>query len=227
MHTYLFVALALLLTAGCAPQQAALTPAPSAQEEPGATKAATAEVAGVRVTVAPDQWTGPPATIPEVRALHAAIDNRSGRPLRLRYNEFRLMSPAGTTATALPPHQIERTAVTAIPQPAFHSHRFWVAPHHTHFYPHMTPWPHRFAFDEAYYTRHYGLWHEYYPTQEIVEQAIPEGVLDDGGQVAGFVYFQEIDPELTRITFTMELVDAQTEESFGTVQLPFLVEGQG
>jgi hypothetical protein len=53
---------------------------------------------------------------------------------------------------------------------------------------------------------------------------MPEGVLAEGGYLrAGFLYFEEVDEELSRLDFTFELVDATNGERFGTIRIPFSV----
>jgi hypothetical protein len=69
---------ALFLT-GCG---ASLTPAPEARTIPGKQLAAFVEVAGVRMVIVPDQWSGSPADLRDVTTpLRVTIENRSNQPL--------------------------------------------------------------------------------------------------------------------------------------------------
>jgi hypothetical protein len=55
----------------------------------------------------------------------------------------------------------------------------------------------------------------------MLAKAIPEGVIEANGRLTGFLYFQQVQGDT--VTFTMELVDAKTGESFGHIQIPFVV----
>lgn len=61
------------------------------------------------------------------------------------------------------------------------------------------------------------------PSVDMLQKALPEGVLDPGGRITGFVYFEEL-RDGARIDFTIRLFDAVTGESFGALELPFIVE---
>ena len=221
MRLALTVGFILTLALGCGPRTE-LMPAPSAQRLSDRTGAAVAEVAGVRVIVDPNQWDGQPADLTRLIPLHVTIDNQSGKPLRLRYNEFKLVTDS-SVATALPPYQIAPTVGSPRSHPTFHSQRFWIAPHQSSHFAHMYPWRDPFPLDHGYYRYHYGLWGDRPPTQDMIERAIPEGVVEEGGMIAGFLYFRQIDPDITQLRFTFELIDAKTAESFGEVSIPFEV----
>jgi hypothetical protein len=58
----------------------------------------------------------------------------------------------------------------------------------------------------------------------MLESALLEGVIEDEGYVkSGFLYFQEVSEDLSRVTFTFELVNAATGERFGAIRIPFVV----
>ena len=59
------------------------------------------------------------------------------------------------------------------------------------------------------------------PTQDMLVRAIPEGVLQPGGTVDGFLYFETVPKGVESVTFTYQLHDANSRESLGTVQIPF------
>ncbi len=88
----------------------------------------------------------------------------------------------------------------------------------------VTPYP--FSFDSEYY----GFYNDYWrnielPTQEMLDRALPEGSLEDGGRVEGFVYFEKVDPDqVERVVFRFDLIDAQTGGIFGTLSIPFVVK---
>lgn len=164
---------------------------------------------------------------------HPGDDHEWGRvPLRLRYNEFALVSPTGRRYAALPPYGVEGdvadpTLVDAYDPvtPAFTYDRFRVAPYYASVYPTLTPYNDPFYYDRPYYDRYYTVYRDIeLPTQEMVEQVLPEGVIDPGGSVSGFLYFERVDPEAPRVRFRADLANARTGETFGEVSIPFTVE---
>jgi hypothetical protein len=49
---------------------------------------------------------------------------------------------------------------------------------------------------------------------------LPEGVLDNGGRITGFLYFGGLDHPQS-VSFTADLVDASTGAHFGRIVIPF------
>jgi hypothetical protein len=58
----------------------------------------------------------------------------------------------------------------------------------------------------------------------MLAKGIPDGVLEPGGQISGFLYFEKLPGSLERITFEADLVNARTGANFGTVRIPFVVK---
>lgn len=58
-----------------------------------------------------------------------------------------------------------------------------------------------------------------------MQKALPEGVLEAGGKVTGFLYFEEIDvgPDETA-TFTTVLVNASNGETVGAIRIPLEID---
>lgn len=215
----------VLLTAGCA-MGPELSPAPGADRVAGHEDAAVREVAGVRTVVQADAWTGTPAILPELTPLQISIENNSGRPLRIQYHQFALVAPSGRRYAALPPYKIEGTAVTSAPlmAPVFPYRNFSFAPYYNPGALGLTGWPGPFPYDPVYASHYYGLWQTPLPTEDMLEKALPEGVLaEDGYLRSGFLYFEAVDEDLSRVDFTFELVDATSGERFGTIRIPFSV----
>jgi hypothetical protein len=59
------------------------------------------------------------------------------------------------------------------------------------------------------------------PTQDMVRKALPEGTLDNGGALEGFLYFQNVGHREGQVTLQARLVDARTGEHFATLSIPF------
>ncbi len=215
------LATGLLLAAACATR---IVPAPTADRLPGPGAAALAEAAGVRVIVAADAWRGFPADLAEaVTPMLVTIHNGSERQLMIRYEHFALTSPEGRRFAALPPFEI--TGVVSEPVPGFHPPvRFGVAPYLSRWYPGWTVFGGPFPFHTAYYDAFYPAFTRVaLPTGDMVQKALPEGVVEPGGRVAGFVYFEEV-KDVEVLTFAARLVEPSAATPFAEVRLPFVVD---
>jgi len=216
-----FVAVALL---ACVHQRE-LVPAPGAQTLPGQPRVAEETVEGVRVQVDSAAWRS--GQIYEVLSpVRVTIENGSGRPLRIAYGEFTLGGPSGFRLAALPPYQAAAADAAAgsvgVP-PGFVGSGFFVAPGAARFYRGVLPWHGAFPYDPVYYNRWYGAWPSSLPNEELLRQGLPEGVLQPGGRVTGFLYFKD-QPKGTELRFYASLVGAESGQSFGTVAIPFTVK---
>jgi hypothetical protein len=79
-------------------------------------------------------------------------------------------------------------------------------------------------YDPFYYDTSYGRWRENeMPPAPLEPLAVPEGTVQPGGELSGFLYFEDLSGEVSRVRFQMEVVDARTGEPLGTVEIPFLV----
>jgi len=81
-----------------------------------------------------------------------------------------------------------------------------------------------FPFDRGYYGEYYGQFlgfgHIELPTGDMIQQAAPEGVLEPGGRISGFVYFERVF-DVVRVAFVAQLV-AVGGQDLGTIQIPFM-----
>lgn len=211
------------LLAGCAKPQ--LVPAPEAVRAPDAPgTAAVGTAAGARVVVSADAWDGVPEDLQTVTPIFVKIENGTDVPLRLRYSELVLVSDMGPTFAAVPPFDVEGKEIVQAPPPPYPYAGFHVAPHLDPFYPHLRPFGGRFVYDPFYYDRYYPQLQQVdLPTPDMIRKALPEGVLNAGGRVSGFVYFERVRGGVERVDFLMELVNAKTEQPFAQVRVPFRV----
>jgi hypothetical protein len=197
-----------------------LAPAPGAQRVPGQAQAAEQHVQGINLRVNGAAWPGSPTVQELLTPLQLSIANSSGRSLRLRYDAFALAGPTGFRLTPLPPYQVISQAPSEVINPSFYYDHFFVAPPYSRHYFGVPPWAGPFPYDPLYYPNFYGYWPYTLPTREILQQAIPEGVVEDGGRVTGFLYFQRLNRSWTEVSFQAELVDAKSGESFGKISIP-------
>jgi len=227
-------ALATLLIA-CSP--ARLKPAEETRTLPNAPLAAVTEQGGVRMIVEPGAWTSNPENLgSRILPLKVSITNNNSEPVRVRYSDFTLEGN-GLRYTPLPPIEIRgRVIETAdrpvyVPsyrspfyspfQPRFSHQHFRVAPWYAPYYVGMSAWSRPWRYDPFYYDTYYPQWRVDLPTSEMVELAIPEGVIEPGGSVSGFLYFQPISGDLDRVTFKADLMNGEDGKRLGTLELPF------
>lgn len=223
--------LSMVLIVGCS-SRSALVPGPGAEVAQGNTLAAISTVDKVHMQVDADAWTGQQVILQKITPLKVIIENNSGKPLKIEYRDFALTDLKGKRYSALPPYGIKGTVekptlVESYPpiySPDFDYDGFWVAPYYASIYPDIPDWDEPFDFDPWYYDQYYTYWRSIrLPTEQMLKRVLPAGVLDSGGHVTGFLYFQEVNPGEKDVTFTANLVDAKTGEIFGTISIPFKV----
>lgn len=105
-------------------------------------------------------------------------------------------------------------------RPVFRHYRpyasFYWGPHWW-WYPYPYPYPYWWGYPYPYY------YQVPIPSQDMVNQALPEGVVEDGGRVAGFLYFQRVVDRESRLRFEARFVDAKTNELVATIKIPLAV----
>ena len=205
-----------------------LEPAAGATLAPGRLNVAELSAAGVTVNVTGDSWKGDPQDLGTLfTPVRVTLENHSGKTLRVSYRDFTVAGGSGFNYAAIPPMKARGTlGAREAPSPSVRlagwEHRgFYVAPHYSYLYPGLEPWPGMFGYDPLYYDNFYSRWPERLPTQDMLSEALPEGVVQDGGSVSGFVYFQSVTGRESAVQFKMDLVDASDGQSFGVLAIPF------
>ena len=226
---YSYLKLSLAITAGfalgaCAPQ-ADLEPAPQANPVAGRGEGAAATEAGVRVVARTDAWSATPENLgTQVTPILVEVENNSDVPLRLRYDAFQLMGSQRTFA-AIPPFLVGGEVTQPVTTPYYTGTGFTVAEYLSPYYPGVPTFADpSFAYDPLYYDTYYPQFRDIdLPTEDMLQRALPEGVLDPQGRTAGFLYFENVGAEgdVNRVSFQAELINARTGEQFGTITIPF------
>ena len=166
--------------------------------------------------------------------IRVRIENDGDRALRIRYQELALVWSSGERYSALPPVRIESESqilrpvagYSPIAAPAFHHTGFHLAPHLSTIYPSLTVGHHGFLGDPFYYGHYSSYWDgRAGPSAPMVENGLPEGVLDPGGALSGFLYYERVPADAHEVTLRAELVAAGSGQRFGEVSIPFVVEG--
>lgn len=216
------------LLAGCATD---LQPAPRALAAAGLEDAAYSTVNDVRIVAQASEWPGSEPIKQQVTPLRVVIENNSDKPLRVAYNEFTLVTQEGETYSALPLYRIEGTveeaetvgAYTPITDPGFIYSDFVIAPYLDGFYPGIGTVAGPFYYDPLYYDTNYTYWDKTaLPTPAMRVLALPEGVVNSGGRVEGWLYFEEV-YDAEEVVFRADLVNSRTGDEFGEVRIPFEV----
>lgn len=223
--TALVIGLLALTAPGCA---TTLIPAPGAHRVPGVGHAADARLAGVHIVASAEAWSGSPSDLEDlVTPLLVTITNDGQRPLEIRYEHFALQTPGGVTFAALPPFQVTGVALEPLgnfgPTVAF---GFSVAPYLSPWYPGWSVYGGPFPFNAGYYGGYYGVYSSYgqvrLPTGDMLQRALPEGVLAPGGRITGFVYFERV-LDVVHVAFVAHLVEVGGQD-FGAIEIPFIVD---
>lgn len=232
-----FRSLALTLTlalfaAGCASGGANLDPAPSANEAPAAEEAVVRNVNGVEMTVQAGAWAGEEGVTQDVTPLQVTLNNGSSDSVAVRYRNFSLIAPDGQRYAALPPFSVQGTVdmreTEPVADPGFTYDGFGVAPSYGGYYSGGVGVYDTYGYS-AYDTGYYGTYADYWdnvqlPTREMIARALPEGVVEPGGRVQGFLYFEKVDGDaVPRVRFRADLQDAGGGRTFGEISIPFTV----
>jgi hypothetical protein len=195
--------LSLLVLEACVHEQV-LQPGAGASLAPGRQDVAETTAAGVTVKVAGDSWKGDPEHLGSLFApIRVNIQNHSRKPLRVTYQDFSLSGASGFQYAAIPPIKA-RCTVSARNEPSSATSRpaEW---EHDRF----SNWPERRP-----------------PTQDMLSEALPEGVVEDGGSVAGVVYFEGVTGRESAVELEMTLVDWNDGQPFGRIAIPFQTRQQ-
>jgi len=221
----------VLALSACAPV-VTLTPAPSATLVPGTTNEAVASAKGIRMVVVGNAWVGEEGVLDYVTPVRVTIEDDTTMPLRVQYRQFALVGQKGDLYAALPPFDIKGTitepilgqAYSPILTPDFDYDRFLVAPPYTRLYPRIGLWGDPFFYDPDYYDTYWNFWASIpLPTDRMLVRALPEGVIQPGGRVTGFLYFKRVSPSDKLVRFRADLVDAAGRQTFGEISIPFVV----
>jgi len=171
---------------------------------PGRQDVAETTAAGVTVKVAGASWKGDPEHLGSLFApIRVTIQNHSWKPLRVSYQDFSLSGASGFQYAAIPPIKA-RCTVSARNEPSSASSRPAEWEHDR-----LSNWPERRP-----------------PTQDMVSEALPEGVVEDGGSVAGIVYFESVTGRESAVELEMTLVDSSDGQTFGRIAIPFQTRQQ-
>jgi len=219
-----------------------LSVAPNAPEK--IDHGAIANEQGVQIRVDANAWDGFPRDLHTVAPLRVTIINNSSHPLRVRYEDFKLVPESGgQSIAALPPLRLQGREFARGPSfvapgpgpgyggsglspisPMFDYYSFQVAPGYGIYYPGIDVWGGPFAFDPFFYDTYSTYWPVNLPSKDMLDRALPEGVIQPGGHVTGFIYFQNLPKGTNPMDLEANLVDAKTQQAFGRLDIPFIAK---
>jgi hypothetical protein len=214
-----------LAAVGCASKQQ--------RAQPSAEALSVAYVDDVSVRADASAWSEGKITA-AVTPVRVTVRNDSGRPVRIRYSDFSLTDEKGRRYSALPPFEVKTNAdrptiaggYSPIREPEFKSSGFVVFPFYGPLYPTLATYEESYFMDPLYYTSYYAYWRQSgLPTDDMLGRALPEGVLASGGSVTGFLYFEHVPNTAGSVRFVADLVNAATNNTFGTIVIPVPIRG--
>lgn len=201
-----------------------LVPAATAKVVPGTDGAAFVVADGLRCTAESAAWAGRPGDLPSfVAPIKVRIRNDSDQPVRVRYQDFVLLGTDGRKYRPLPPVPMDHAGVTI--NPIYAANKFFVAPLFHDVYPDLPPWTDPLPRDQALYDQEYAKWGDSRPGRHVLREGLPEGMLDGGGSVTGFLYFESPVSREDRATFEAELERGGAGSGHATtIKIPFRVD---
>jgi hypothetical protein len=223
--TIVVAGLSTLASAGCGHSR--LRPAATAQVVRGAPWSAYIEQGGIRVSASTDTWDGRPEDLGDLMTpVKVRLTNQSGRPIRILYQEFALQPEGGQSFHPLPPAPLEPGPEVQMAglRPLYASSGFHVAQAYKALVPSYDVWPEPLPRDAASAEKQYHHWSSGLPTREMRRRALFEGVLEDRGVTAGYLYFSRGARSGSTVVFRAELADADKGQPIASLDIPFVVE---
>jgi hypothetical protein len=113
------------------------------------------------------------------------------------------------------------------PGTGFDHHWFCVAPYYAPiYYPRVATHGSYGAIDPLYYGYEddFPCWRAAHAsTHEILAQALPEKVIEEGGRLDGFLYFEKVDPHHETARLRFDAVNIENGDMFATIAIPFTI----
>lgn len=222
MNSRILLVAGAVAAAGCARSYAELTPAVGATPAAGPGDGALGTAAGVQVSAHMQAWHfDPPGLETKVTPVLMQFANNADRPIVVRYKDITLTDGGGTRYDIIPPYDIggEVSVPVTIQDPYYYNgyaYAYRTAPMYVRY-------AGGFAYDPQYYQPYLTVYTDIpLPTQQMVQRALPEGVINPGATAGGFVYFKAFHRGERVFTLRADIVDEASGAVLGTVRIPFL-----
>lgn len=160
-------------------------------------------------------------------------NNSKTTDVRVEYENLYLIDQDGERLQALPPFKVEGEAPAlkigpgyAVVEPRWEAEAFEVYNvYDPVFDDEIVVYEGAWDAEPDYYASYYTYWDDIeLPTADMLAYALPEGVVKAGGSVDGWVYFEKIEDEGGDIEFRADLVEADSGQRIGQINLPFDVD---
>ena len=211
--------------AGCVHYGQEFAPALGTQTVWGAKNTAVSTTAGLTVTVNGQRWPGSPGEVGEiVTPLAVTITNHSGQPVQLTHEMFALVGPSGVKVHALSPFKIQRPGTTGYGPYSWGYGGWgyggwggygWGGPWAGWYGP---SWGYGGYWGPSYYS-------EPLPSRDMLQGAMPEGELENGGSAHGYVYFPYVGEHVQQVLFTANVVSSENHEPIAQLEIPLVAKG--
>ena len=131
------------------------------------------------------------------------IKKPAGVESACRYERLLAGRQEGRSYRPVPVLPMDADARKRIPKLAriYAASKFFVAPGFHDVYATLEPWTAPLERDDELYERLFRRWGKQPPALDVLRVALPEGVLDDGGVVTGYLFFESPLDKEDRVTF--------------------------
>jgi hypothetical protein len=217
---------AVLTVASCG--HGRLVPGEDAQLVPSAPTAAVATDAGVRVVASLGTWRGTPMALPDqVTPIKIRVVNHGDRPVSILYEHFSLDGRQGHRYRVVPAIPLTHATLFAgigPIQPVYAASNFEVGARYHDIYPSLdvspSPLPRSTRADDPSAS----LWANRAPDREVCRMELPEGVLAPGGEITGYLYFEDPSRSESALMLAADLVSQQSGDTVASIKIPLRVE---
>ncbi|MFZ0454430.1 MAG: hypothetical protein WCE54_17095 [Ignavibacteriaceae bacterium] len=194
------------------------------------------KIDGINIITKVNYWNGNPQVTQYVTPVFVTITNNSNKELKISYQQFALVSPSGKRFSALPPFGVSGAVskpvliqpYNPILSPGFFYRGFLLAPFYSSIYPEIPICSGQFFFDDPlYYDNYYNYWGQIQyslPTAKMVNEALPEGIIQKGGEISGYLYFEKVDDvKSKKVDFKADLINSETGKNFAVISIPYIL----
>jgi hypothetical protein len=184
--------------------------------------AAVASDAGVQMTLRARAWHGHPANLRDaVIPVEITLENHGTHPIKVQHSLLLLRAPALDYKPLEPQALVQKTVIVrgdplAVPQPG------------------RDEWKRTGGASGSLatigtgqsastnYARDYASWTVDLPTRDMIDHALPEGVLAPGERISGFLYYEPLPNGIEHVRFAFDLVDAHSSLTLGHLAVPLV-----
>jgi hypothetical protein len=205
-----------------------LAPGEDAQLVPSAATAAVAIDAGVRVVASLSDWRGTPMALPDqVTPIKIRVVNHGKRPVSILYEHFSLAGRRSRHYQVVPAIPLAHATLLAGMgpiQPIFATSNFEVAARYHDIYPSLDVSPSPLPRERQGEASAATLWATRAPNREVCRMELPEGVLGPGGEITGYLYFEDPTRSEKSLMLVADFVAQESGDKVASIKIPLRVE---